>query len=175
MDGSRQTEELNTQTQTLDSLEHSQNVCLGARGSNHMHNILFLFSGHRSGHRPGHRSPARSPVRSPARSPARSPVTGPARSRSGLRPGHRSGHRPGPVMIRSPVRSAARLRPGLRPGHRPPNAGHRTCNQSTTFLFHATFFLKLYPCIAHKRVSEVGIGMTTPFSKFYPCIAHTKG
>ena len=32
---------------------------------------------------------------------------------------------------------------------------------------------KFSPCIAHKRVSQVG--MTTSFSRFSPCIAHTKG
>ena len=37
----------------------------------------------------------------------------------------------------------------------------------------ATSLSKFSPCLAHKRVSQVG--MTTSFSRFCPCIAHTKG
>ena len=37
----------------------------------------------------------------------------------------------------------------------------------------ATSFCKLYPRVAHQRVSQ--LGRANSFSKFYPCIAHIKG
>ena len=102
--------------------------------------------------KPGLRSPAR-----PGHGPISGPVSGPV-----------TGHWPGRVMIRSLVRSAANHRSLARSPARSPPA-----TSQQLFFIHATFFSKFYPCIAHKRVSEVG--MTNPFSKFYPCIAHTKG